>query len=326
MMPILRSVLAELTGQLAQAGGPTIEPDQLLRRDVCLGLGLPGRWSPNRRCRLVATRDGWLAVNLARAADVDTVPAWLETVPDMDPWTAVDSVLPTRATTDLLARAILLHLPVTRVGEAMADWPVLRHARPRAAGTFKVVDLSALWAGPLAGGLLAAAGADVVKVESSARPDPTSQRTPVLDRWLNGGKRRVHLALASRAVQGLIDEADVLITAGRPHALARAGLTPERLFSANPGLLWIAITAHGWMGDAGLRVGFGDDCAAAGGLLGWDDGAPRFLGDALADPCTGLIAAVVALEARRAGQGGLLDVSLGGSAAWIAGRLAEREP
>src|SRR3546814_9227938 len=95
----------------------------------------------------------------------------------------------------------------------------------------------------------------------------------------------------------MVAEARVLITSGRPHALARLGLDEARVFNANPALLWIAITAHGWSGEAALRVGFGDDCAAAGGLVSWDEDDPRFIGDALADPLTGLFAATLALEA-----------------------------
>jgi crotonobetainyl-CoA:carnitine CoA-transferase CaiB-like acyl-CoA transferase len=95
-------------------------------------------------------------------------------------------------------------------------------------------------------------------------------------------------------------------------------LTPEALFARNPALLWIAITAHGFTGPDAMRVGFGDDCAAAGGLIGWIDGQPHFLGDALADPLTGLHAARLALECLAEGQGGLLDVALAPTAARFA--------
>jgi crotonobetainyl-CoA:carnitine CoA-transferase CaiB-like acyl-CoA transferase len=237
----------------------------------------------------------------------------------------VERVVPTRLVEELLPDAALLHMPISRVGEAPPAWPVLRLARavgpiPR---PLRVVDLSALWAGPLAGGLLAQAGAAVVKVESLSRPDPSPKRTPDLDRRLNGLKQRMTLALTDPAVAHMIDNASVLITSGRPHALARAGLEPERLFSRNPGLLWIAITSHGAIGEQAMRVGFGDDCAAAGGLLAWRDGTPSFMGDALADPCCGLIAAIAALECLAERQAGLLDVSLAGCAAWIADAMAQ---
>lgn len=318
----LHPVLRGLTGRLSMFGVPDIDPESHLRRDAALGLHPPGRQSPNGHCRLVRAGDGWMAVNLARPEDRETVPAWLEREPDTDPWRMVEGTLPVRSAHELAARAALLNLPVARVGERGAAWPVLRGGRPGRGRLHRVVDLSALWAGPLAGGLLAAAGAAVAKVESPARPDPTPLRTPQLDQRLNGAKTRMALSLDDPRLLAMIAQADLLITSARPQALSRWGLTEGALFALNPDLLWVAVTAHGWTGDAALRVGFGDDCAAAGGLLAWEGDEPCFRGDALADPCTGLIAAVAALEAVRDGQAGLLDVSLAGSAAWIAGQLA----
>jgi hypothetical protein len=329
MNPGVLAVLSRLAGRFHTVSkelirGVDIDPTALLLRDPCLGLRPPGRWSPNSQCQLVPARDGWLAVNLARPEDAATVPAWLKTSPDEPPWRAVERVVPTRLLEELLPDAALLHMPISRVGEVPPAWPVLRLARPAGRPqTLRVVDLCALWAGPLAGGLLAQAGAAVIRVESPTRPDPTPQRTPDLDRRLNGLKQRVTLTLTDPAVLDLIDGASVLITSGRPHALARAGLDPERLFSRNPGLLWVAITAHGATGEQAMRVGFGDDCAAAGGLLEWEDHAPFFMGDALADPCCGLIAAIAALECLAERQAGLLEVSLAGCAAWIADAMAK---
>lgn len=318
----LLPVLWGVTQRLSVFGVPDIAPQNLLRRDAVLDLHPPGRRSPNGHCRLVRVRDGWMAVNLARPEDREAVPAWLEREPDTDPWRMVEETLPVRSAQEVAVRAALLNLPVARVGERGATWPVLRGCRPGSGRLHRVVDLSALWAGPLAGGLLAAAGAQVIKVESPMRPDPTPWRTPELDHRLNGAKSRMVVPLDDPRLLDLIVKADVVITSARPQALSQWGLDEAALFGLNPNLLWIAVTAHGWTGDAATRVGFGDDCAAAGGLLAWDGSGPRFLGDALADPCTGLIAAVAALEAVGHGYAGLLDVSLAGSAAWIAGQLA----
>ena len=73
-----------------------------------------------------------------------------------------------------------------------------------------------------------------------------------------------------------------------------------------------------------MRVGFGDDCAAAGGLVAWHGGHPRFIGDALADPLTGLRAARLALEYLAAGPCGLIDVALAATAADVAARSGLR--
>ena len=85
-----------------------------------------------------------------------------------------------------------------------------------------------------------------------------------------------------------------------------------------PHLAWVTITAHGFTGEGAGRVGFGDDCAVAGGLVRWEAGKPRFLGDALADPLTGLDAATRVL----AGERGLIDMAMARVAAAWAERLA----
>lgn len=303
----------------ASNGRIAFDPRRALARGDDLSLGEPGEWSPNRHCRLVPCRDGWMAVSLARDDDRDLVPAWTGGRLDDEPWDAVIGAAAGRAAAEMVAAGAELHLPVAIVGEAepLAP-PVLTPGKPN--GDI-VVDLSALWAGPYCGGLLAEAGHALIKVESPGRPDPTPVHTPKLDARLNGGKQRLRLALDDPELLSMIGAARVLITSARPHALARLGFDEARLFAINPDLLWIAITAHGWTGEAAMRVGFGDDCAAAGGLLHWEEGKPRFIGDALADPLTGMTAATFALEALAAGHSGLLDVSLARTAARFAKAL-----
>ncbi len=315
---MIPDVLIDLIGDEGRAFN--IDPRALLHRDI--DLKPPTHWSPNRHCQLVETADGWVAVNLAREDDRVAVPAWLECDVFDDPWEAVALHARHRATIDLITRATLLGLPIAAVGEALAksNAPLQRcHST-----STMVLDLSALWAGPLCGGLLAKAGLDVIKIEDPARPDSTRVTTPAHDQRLNGRKRRISLKLDDRALMDSIATARVLITSARAHALARLGLTPEDLFAHNPGLLWVAITAHGFTGTQSMRVGFGDDCAAAGGLVGWEGGRPHFLGDALADPMTGLRAARLTLDAVAAGHAGLIDIALASTAADFAARAALR--
>lgn len=304
----------------ASDGRIAFDARSALSRHEDLALGEPGLWSPNRHSRLVACRNGWIAVSLARDEDYDLVPAWTGASFDADRWDAVIAAAADRDADDMTAAAIALHLPVAVVGEAS---PLAR--RPLRGGQHKdgvIVDLSALWAGPYCGALLAEAGHRVIKIESAARPDPTLRHTPALDTRLNSAKQRLTMALDDPELLAMIAGARALITSGRAHALARAGLDEDRLFALNPDLLWIGITAHGWYGAPAMRIGFGDDCAAAGGLVRWQDGAPQFMGDALADPLTGLTAATRALEAMAKGEGGLLDIPLAGTAAYFAEMLA----
>lgn len=291
----------------------------LSRRDD-LKLGEAGSVSPNGHCRLIRCRGSWIAVSLARPEDRELVAAWTGAGFNDEPWHAVETSAAGRTASEMVDSGTQLHLPVSSVSEAAPLAPP--SLAEGAWGEGVVLDLSALWAGPYCGGLLAEAGHEVIKVESEARPDPTSLHTPKLDARLNGCKQLLRLPLDSSELLSRIAEARVLITSARPHALARLGLSPDRLFAINPGLLWVAITSHGWYGDAAMRVGFGDDSAAAGGLVGWSDGEPHFLGDALADPLTGLTAATLALEAMDQGRSGLLDVALARTAASFREALA----
>ena len=76
---------------------------------------------------------------------------------------------------------------------------------------------------------------------------------------------------------------------------------------------WVSITAHGRSGAGGEHIGFGDDAAIAGGLgaamqSGW--GETLFAGDAIADPLTGITAALAAWAGWRRGGGCLIALAL----------------
>lgn len=192
--------------------------------------------------------------------------------------------------------------------------------RRRHAGPWRVLDLSSLWAGPLATHLLAGLGARVAKVESTARPDGARRGPAAFFDLLQAGKESVALDFRAPAgreqLRRLVAWADLVVESARPRALAQLGLDAEALLAEHPGLSWLSITGYGRPEPGGGWVAFGDDAAVAGGLVARDDdGAPLFCGDAIADPLAGLHAAWAALGALRAGGGRLLDVSLAGVAA-----------
>lgn len=299
----LRKVLAARLSAVSEAFGVP----ELLARDAPGGLAAPDWRSANRHCRLLKASDGWLALNIARDEDREMLPALIGG--DGNPsWEQVAEVVAHESASRFRDRAIELQLPVAVLGETCAA-PL----RPVAYGAVpgQVIDLSALWAGPLCAGLLGRIGADVLRIESLGRPDPTSWASPKLDRRINGGKRRLALDLSRPSDRACLMEklatADVLVTSARPAALARLGLTEQALRKACPGLCWVAITAHGFFGAGAARVGFGDDCAVSGGLVRWEQGRPRFFGDALADPLTGIEAALAVLG--RDGPG-MIDMAM----------------
>ncbi|MCX4766540.1 CoA transferase [Streptomyces sp. NBC_01275] len=312
--------LAEVVGDFtALTGVPVDLPTALFLRARLAGLGPPGRTSAGGSCRLLATADGWAAVNLARPDDTAALPALLALLgaPGADLPGAARNV----TSAELACSAQLLGIPAAAHASAGDDRPPVRAARhgerrPRALAGLRILDLSALWAGPLCARLLGLAGAEVTKVESDARPDGARSGPPDFYRWLHDGHESRVLDFATGAVAALAAEADVVVEASRPRALRRLGVHAERFLAARPGRVWVSITGYGRDDD---RIAFGDDAAVAGGLTGRDPhGAPVFLGDALADPVTGLYAAHATARSLAAGGGELLCVSMSACAAALA--------
>ena len=303
----------------------------LAERAASAGLVRGGRVACGRGTRLLQAADGWLALALSRPDDVASLPALLEApfdgqpdgTGDGAPWDRVAALVASRPAAEVAGRAALLGMPCGVVGEAAAGpsaaavdpGPVADREPPY------VVDLSALWAGPLATSCLLRAGATVVKVEDPRRPDGARGGDPAFHDLLNGGKLSVALDLGSpdgrRALAALVERADIVVTSARARAIEALGLDPEATLAAASDKVWVAVTAHGWGSD---RVGFGDDVAAAAGLVAWHpgDGEPRFAADAIADPLCGALAAHAALAAWRRGGRHFLDASLLAAARTVA--------
>lgn len=326
------AALAALLPASARTGLRDIDAPALLgERAALFGLGRRGSVSPSGTCRLLATRSGWLAVNLARDDDRRALPAWLEDDAlgiahkgDGERlWERLAEVLAGWERDAALERARWLGLPVAPAVCAGAPPPWLRATRAgeatrtRRSRPPRVLDLSSLWAGPLATHLLQCAGARVVKLESVGRPDGARSGAPAFFDLLHGGKRCVALDLTAsegRAhLRALVAWADIVVESARPRALRQLGLVAEDVLAARPGLTWLSITGYGRRDPEGQWVAFGDDAAVAAGVasaLCDAHGVPRFCGDALADPLTGLHAALAAWASFDAGGGHLLDVSL----------------
>lgn len=332
-----------LVSALAGGAGAGMAGDAgalLADRAAWRGWSRRGPVSAGGRCRLLRTADGWVAVTLARSADREAVPALLGGV-DEDDAAAVGPVsgaelpawrwLARRArempAAALAARAQLLGVPAGPVPglrpHPAAPWSVAtlgRPARPRR-GAPTVVDFSAMWAGPLCAHLLGLAGAQVVKVEDPDRPDAARVGDRRLFDLLHRGHRSVTVPFATAqgrsTLHELVDAADVVVEASRPRALAALGLDPATFCAARPGRTWVSITGHGRAGPRSNWVAFGDDAAAAGGLLARaPDGGPVFCADAVADPVSGLYAALAALASIARGGGHLVDCAMARAAAF----------
>ncbi len=292
-------------------GGRAVDPPfaWLTERMELLGLGTPGQRSANGSCRMIACADGWIAANLPRESDLSLVAALVESWPADDPWRQLEQAALSLSAAHLVERAGLLGLAIAKVGESgpLHVLPSLDEPGQCWDRQPRVLDLSALWAGPLCGAILAAAGCAVTKVETLDRPDSTARRCTAFDDRLNGAKQRLAIDPAQPVHWAMLEEriaaADIVITSARRRGLASLGIADalDRMAGC-----WIEITAH----SDPRRIGFGDDCAAAAGLVDWRAGVPHFLGDAVADPLTGLAAATGALHALATGRGGHRPVHL----------------
>lgn len=194
-----------------------------------------------------------------------------------------------------------------------------------------VVDLSWVYAGPLATRVLADFGATVVKVEGPTRPDAArggggalrgdlGPEGSVQFAHFNCGKLGLALDLnnagARQVVIDLARWADVLIESYTPGVMKAWGLDYEVLQPINPRLVMMSTSLMGQTGPLSTFAGFGNLAAAITGfydLTGWPDRSPAGPFLAYTDyvaPRFSVAALLAALDwRRRTGLGQYLDLS-----------------
>lgn len=188
----------------------------------------------------------------------------------------------------------------------------------------RVIDASAVLAGPAAARLLADFGADVIKVErpggdtlrNLAWKDPADGAS-LMWKFQNRGKRTIVLDLKAPGDRDvflrLCERADVLIENGRPGVMERLDLGPDVLLARNPRLVMTRVTGFGQDGPYARRPGFATLAEAMSGfasLLGEADGPPLLPPVALTDEVTGIVAAFATMVAVHSGRGQVVDVNL----------------
>jgi crotonobetainyl-CoA:carnitine CoA-transferase CaiB-like acyl-CoA transferase len=190
-----------------------------------------------------------------------------------------------------------------------------------------VLDFSHALAGPYCTMLMAAYGAQVIKVEG---PEGDIGRT-----WgppfhgadasyfvgLNSGKQSLAVDLKTpeglEACRKLAAKADIVIENFRPGTMNRLGLDYASLSAANPRLIYVSISGYGQTGPRRLEPAMDLIIQSASGLMsitGTAAGETVKTGHSIADITAGLfslIGAMMALEARhRTGRGQFVDVSM----------------
>ena len=230
-----------------------------LKGQGCIALG--------GSCYLLETSDGAVALNLARDDDWGLLPAWLQ-VETLETIDEVIHALCSRRANDLVERGIEMGLAIAKVDppRRQDDWfRVVETGAKKSAPLEKplVVDLSSLWAGPLAGNLLSMLGANVVKVESLHRPDSARDGNKEFYALLNGGKESVEIDFTAdkgrQQLSALLNAADIVIEGSRPRALRQLGIDAEEFVRTQQGKVWASITAYGRDQENEMRIGFGDD-------------------------------------------------------------------
>jgi crotonobetainyl-CoA:carnitine CoA-transferase CaiB-like acyl-CoA transferase len=229
--------------------------------------------------------------------------------------------------------AALAELPlitIEKIGDAAPKpWP--KGDRPLAG--IRVLDLSRVIAGPVAGRTLAAHGADVLLISGPGLP-----AIPWLTIDTGRGKLTSFVELKRAQGRGvlrdLLKEADVFSQGYRPRAIAALGFSPEEAAGINPGIVYVTLSAYGHAGPWAERrgfdslvqtaVGFNHAEGQAAGLDG-----PKELPAQMLDHATGYFMAFGAMmaKARQSREGGSwhVRVSLAQTGRWLwnLGRLAD---
>ncbi len=196
----------------------------------------------------------------------------------------------------------------------------------------RIIDVTSNASGPMATGMLADQGADVIRLEPVGSGDPsrhvggTRGGVSAYNAYMNRNKRSMAVDFKNPDLKPwlykLIETADVFVQNSRPGALDRSGFGFEDLHRINPGLIYVSISGFGPVGPgANARVydpviqsvaGF----AAAQGV----GGAPALMKTIASDKVAAVTASQAisaALFARERGNAGghhvelsMLDASL----------------
>ena len=235
------------------------------------------------------------------------------------------SVLPHAA-----ALAALPLLSIEKIGEAAPrPWP--RGDRPLAG--LRVLDLSRVIAGPVAGRTLAVHGADVLLISG-----PDLPASPWLTIDTGRGKLTSFVELKSEqgrdSLRGLLASADIFAQGYRPQALAALGFSPQDAARISPGIVYVSLSAYGHAGPWAERRGFDSLVQTATGFNHAEGQAagvdgPKELPAQMLDHATGYLMAFGAMmaKARQSREGGSwhVRVSLAQTGRWLwnLGRVAD---
>src|SRR4051795_2201874 len=205
------------------------------------------------------------------------------------------------------ALAELPLISIEKIGDAPPK-PWTEGDRPLSG--LRVLDLSRVIAGPVAGRTLAAHGADVLLVSGPELP-----AIPWLTIDTGRGKLSTFIELKSEAgraqLRELLKDADIVSQGYRPRALAALGFTPEDAATINPGIVYVTLSAYGHAGPWAERRGLDSLVQTTTGFNHAEGQAagidrPKELPAQMLDHATGYMMALGAMvaKARQSREGG----------------------
>ena len=228
------------------------------------------------------------------------------------------------------ALAALPPILIEKIGEAAPKpWPT--GDRPLAG--VRVLDLSRVIAGPVAGRTLAVHGADVLLISG-----PDLPAIPWLTIDTGRGKLTSFVELKSEqgrdVLRGLLAQADIFSQGYRPRAIAALGFSPEDAAVINPGIIYVSLSAYGHAEPWAERRGFDSLVQTATGFNHAEGQAagvdgPKELPAQMLDHATGYLMAFGAMmaKARQSRESGSwhVRVSLAQTGRWLwnLGRVAD---
>ncbi len=192
----------------------------------------------------------------------------------------------------------------------------------------RVIELGTLISGPFAGRLLGDMGAEVLKIELPASPDPLrTWGQAELDGhrffWTVHARNKKAVTLDLRTERGralfleLVEQSDVIVENFRPGTLEKWNLGYDVLREHNRGIILVRVSGYGQTGPDAGKAGYASVAEAASGLRhmnGFPGGPPPRLALSLGDSLAGMFAAQGALAAlyRRSvtGEGQVVDTAL----------------
>lgn len=190
----------------------------------------------------------------------------------------------------------------------------------------RVADFTLHAAGPFCAHMLSLLGAEVIKIETAARPDIFRKPHPVYGRMgaatfdqVASNKLSVQLNLKHpRGVdlaKRIVGVSDIVAESFRPGVMDRLGLDYESLKAVKPDIVMVSVSASGQTGPERGYAGYAPLFGAAGGLgtlTGYEDGPPTEIRHVM-DHSTGLNAAMATLGAylrkKRTGLGQHVDIA-----------------